>query len=574
MRRRRVVSLTHYFFVSVIINLLIFFFKNKNAGHFLKNSSPCFSKGTKRKRMRQLFIEELQYNMVRHIFLDKTNTITKGSLWNTGLNPILEINYGKELSRGLIHFDVNEIGDLIADGTFSDPSKLTCTLKMVNCASVDGLPYDKEIHHRASEPVERATSFDLILFKLPQDFDAGKGFDYASDFWVRRNHSRAYVNMASNWYYAQRARCWKVDEDKMIPDENGRLELDEGHPTYFYQYIYSGGIEQRIKVDIEGGIYSHEEIVSEYEKYLNGEESFIVGSQHFDFGAENLEIDVSKYVMESLESGENYGLCLAYVPHLERTRLDKQQYVSFFTDLTNTFFHPYVECKYCDAISDDRGNFCLGRKNRLYLYSGIDGKPVSLDSGITCTIDGKEYEVHQGGKGVYYVEITPDPCDFEVETIHYDIWSNLALNGEPITDIEQEFVVMPMYNFLSVGNRAATPDRTVPQVSGIDDAEELTRGETREVIVDFRKEYTTNRKELLEDAEWRLYVKDANRDFDVFDYQPVERAFLNNFFIINTEDLIPNDYYVDIRVMRGRETRYYKKVLRFRVVSNVTNRYE
>ena len=91
--------------------------------------------------------------MVRHIFLDKTNTITRGSLWNTGLNPILEINYGKELSRGLIHFDVDEIGALIADGTFSDPSKLACTLKMTNCASVDGLPYDKEIHHRASEPV-------------------------------------------------------------------------------------------------------------------------------------------------------------------------------------------------------------------------------------------------------------------------------------------------------------------------------------------------------------------------------------------------------------------------------------
>ena len=117
--------------------------------------------------------------MVRHIFLDKTNTITKGSLWNTGLNPILEINYGKELSRGLIHFDVNEIGALIADGTYSDPSKLKCTLKMTNCASVDGLPYDKEIHHRASEPVERATSFDLVLYKLPQEFDAGKGFDYA-----------------------------------------------------------------------------------------------------------------------------------------------------------------------------------------------------------------------------------------------------------------------------------------------------------------------------------------------------------------------------------------------------------
>ena len=512
--------------------------------------------------------------MVRHIFLDKTNTITKGSLWNTGLNPILEINYGRELSRGLIHFDVNEIGGLIADGTFSNPSKLSCILKMTNCASVDGLPYDKEIHHRASEPVERAESFDLVLYKLPQDFDAGKGFDYASDFWVDGNHSRAYKDMASNWYYAQRARCWKVDSDKMIPDENGRIEIDNNHPSYFYQYVMSGDTEVRVRIDIEGGVYSHEELTEEYQKYLNGEESIVIGTQHFDFGAENLEIDVTKYVLDCLESGNNYGLMLAYAPHLERVKMNTQQYVSFFTDLTNTFFHPFVECKYCDPIADDRANFCLGRKNRLYLYSGIDGTPVSLDEGVKCTIDGTEYEVKKGGKGFYYVEVTPDPNEFEVETIHYDVWSNLSLDGQPIADVEQEFVVNPMENFLSVGSKSAGPDRTIPQVSGINDAENLERSEIREVVVDFRKEYTTNRKELLDNAEWRLYVKDANRELDVFEYQPVERAFLNNFFIINTEDLIPNDYYVDIRTMSGRETRYYKKVLRFRVVSNVTNRYE
>lgn len=512
--------------------------------------------------------------MIRHIFLDKTNTITKGSLWNTGLNPILELNYGKELSKGLIHFDVSEISNLISDGTFSDPSKLKCTLKMTNCASVDGVPYDKKIHHRASEPVERATSFDLILYRLPQEFDAGKGFDYAYDFWLRGNHSRAYVDMASNWYYAQTGRCWKVDEDKVIPDENGRIDLDKNHPSYFYQYVMSGDTEIRVRVDLDGGIYSHSELSEEYDKYIRGEESIIVGSQHFDFGAENLEIDVTKYVLESIETGKNYGLCLSFVPNLERIILNTQQYVSFFTDLTNTFFHPYVECKYCDVIADDRANFCLGRKNRLYLYASIDGAPVSLDEGVTCTIDGEEYEVKQATKGAYYVEITPDPCKFEVETIHYDIWSNLSLNGEAITDIEQEFVVNPMYGFLSVGSKSAMPDRTVPQISGINDAEDLERGEIREVIVDFRKEYTTNRKQLLDEAEWRLYVKDANRELDVIDYQPVERAFLNNFFIINTLDLIPNDYFVDIKVKNGRETRYYKKVLRFRVVSNVTNRYQ
>ena len=510
--------------------------------------------------------------MVRHIFLDKSNTITKGSLWNTGLNPILEINYGKEISRGLIHFDVDEIGSLIKDGTFSDPSKLTCTLKMTNCASVDGLPYDKKIHHRAAEPVERATSFDLILYKLPQNFDAGKGFDYASDFWVQDNHSRAYKNMASNWYYAETGKCWKVDADKMEPDDDGKLELDVNHPGYFYKYVQSGDTTVRVRVDLKGGIYSNEELKEEYTKYLNGEDSIIVGSQHFDFGAENLEIDITKYVLDSIEKGENFGLCLSYTPELERLVMTTQQYVSFFTDLTNTFFHPYIECMYCDPIADDRANCCIGRVNRLYLYSNIDGSPVSLDERITCTIDGENYEVKQGSKGAYYVEYIPEKG--QEETIHYDLWSGLALDGQPIDDVEQEFVINPTQNFLSIGDKSAMPDRTVPQVSGINDAEDLERGEIREVIVDFRKEYTTNRKQLLDNAEWRLYVKDADRELDVIEYQPVERAFLNNFFIINTLDLIPNNYYVDIRVRNSRETRYYKKVLRFKVVSNVTNRYE
>ena len=47
--------------------------------------------------------------MIRHFFLDKTNTIIEDTTKNVGLNPILSIGYGKFLMRGLIHFDLNEI---------------------------------------------------------------------------------------------------------------------------------------------------------------------------------------------------------------------------------------------------------------------------------------------------------------------------------------------------------------------------------------------------------------------------------------------------------------------------------
>ena len=61
---------------------------------------------------------------------------------------------------------------------------------------------------------------------------------------------------------------------------------------------------------------------------------------------------------------------------------------------------------------------------------------------------------------------------------------------------------------------------------------------------------------------------------EVLPYQPIEQHFLNNFFIIYTQDLIPGEYFVDIEVVYGRETKYYKKVLRFKVLSDVTERYE
>ena len=49
---------------------------------------------------------------------------------------------------------------------------------------------------------------------------------------------------------------------------------------------------------------------------------------------------------------------------------------------------------------------------------------------------------------------------------------------------------------------------------------------------------------------------------------------ITKIYVIYAEDLIPNDYFVDIKVKRGREVRYYKEALRFRVVSDVTERYQ
>lgn len=503
--------------------------------------------------------------MIRHFFLDKTNTIYKNKpLNNVGLNPVLELNYGSGLiSRGLIHFDETEILKLVEDKTFADLSKLTFKLKMTNCFSVDGYPYEKLLKNGMLLR-QRAASFDVIALRLPCDFDAGRGFDYVSDFWI--NNNRSFSEEGSSWDFCENGKVWPVDDDK--------IDLNNPDLNFVGKNIWIKSGDTKIRIYLDGGVYSMDDIKNEIELFNSGASSLILDAQHFDFGNENLDLDITDYVMDIIDGQYNYGIMLMFTPRFEENKTEVPQYVGFFTDHTNTFFHPYVECVYCETINDSRATFSKNKENKLYLYTNIDGIPQNLDELPTCTIDEISYPVKQAQKGVYFAEISALTQDMDNGTILYDTWGNLALNGEKLDDVELEFEVQPTKRFVSIGNAVSTSNSLVPSVYGINDAEDLHRGEIREVTVDFRKEFETDKIELIDSAYYRIYIMDGNRELTVFDYQPIEKGFLKNFFIVYTEDMIPNDYYVDIKVKSGRELKYFKDILRFRIVSDVTERYE
>lgn len=503
--------------------------------------------------------------IIRHFFLDKSNTIYKNSYNNMGLNPILEINYGKRISRGLIHFNECEILDLVKDKTFANLDKLSFRLKMTNCFSVDGVPYEKNLIKGGTASARRAASFDLLLLKLPESFDAGRGFDYESDFWLKEN--RSVTKHGSSWYFSRDGKLWPSDYSK-IDYESTEVNIDSENGKV---WIMSG--DTRTKLRLEGGIFPKKMLEKEYEQFINGEDSIFIAEQHFDFGQENLDMDITNYVMDIINGEENHGLCLMFSPDLESTRMDESQYVGFFTDHTNTFFHPYIECVYDETISDDRNSFSIGKKNKLYLYAESDGESINLDELPTCTVEGVPYDVEQITKGVYCAEVEGNRS-MAPGTLVYDTWSNLKYEGTELDDVEMECEVHSVSKFVKVGSRKNETHEVVPSISGINDGEHLNRHETREVIVDFRRKYTTDIKELIDNATYRLYVKDGNREVTVINSTPIEKTSFNNYFMIYTGDLIPNDYFIDIVVRRGKETLYHKNVLRFRVVSDVTNRYE
>ena len=61
-------------------------------------------------------------------YISKSNTIIKGSYANTGLNPIMELNYGYMNTRGILYFDHNKVKQMIEDNRLNAFQKLNAFL--------------------------------------------------------------------------------------------------------------------------------------------------------------------------------------------------------------------------------------------------------------------------------------------------------------------------------------------------------------------------------------------------------------------------------------------------------------
>lgn len=460
--------------------------------------------------------------MIKHTFLDKCCTITMDSELNTGLNPVAELNCGNGVTRALIHFDIEELRGMFNDKTIVNRNSLTHILRLTNCGSVNNDIHIQSLTSSECNMKERATSFDVLLFKVPMEWDNGKGVDFMTDFWISNNHK--FSTDGCNWFQARNGYPWE----------------DEG-------------------------IISSKQLSLEYDKFSAGEESIIIARQHFDIGNENFVFDITEYVNKLIDGEEeNNGLCLAFSPLAELSLREKTQYVGFFGPYTNTFFHPYLETVYYESVRDDRNDFHMGALNRLYFYCN----GFNLDEIPTCTIEGLESEIKvvQQTKGVYYAEVVIPEGWVAENTILYDIWDNIVIEGKKQPSFENEFTVLKPKQLF--GYRRFE-ESYVPYASGINADERMEIGEIRDVEITFRKKYTTNEYKVFDSAYYRIYCMDGSKELVVIDYHPIDKYPLSNSFTIDTSNFIPNRYIVDIK--RGNE--YFRDVLRFEIVSNVNNKY-
>lgn len=493
-------------------------------------------------------------------YFSKNDTLIYNSYTNTSRNPVVELFYGNVnnvispigFSRFIFDLDLTDLQSKLSNNEISTGCSynLTHTLKMTNTSSFD----EELLNDKWSNGRRRATSFDLVLFRIPktsgstgdpQSWDEGVGYDYYA----------GNAQGSSNTVSVKNA----LETDKSFSDR----------PTNWFE-------RTTIENWSHNGIYDNTNSLSL--SGLNYSGLTIVDTQHFELGNEDIEFDMTDEINGILTGGTTgvTGWGVAFVPQVENiSGLTENYSVGFFSRHTQTFYEPFLETSFSDLIEDDRYTFYEQRSNKLYLYSFKYGNPQSFDSNPTVDIlDSNGNEVNgftdlttcQIQKGVYEVVVSGLTAS-TVPCVFYDKWKGLTIDGVDINNSENQFVINPLSDLYQIG-----PDNNEPKLYGFDfygikQDEKILNTDIRKVSVILKKAYTT--KEVLThvDCSYRIYVKEGNTEVQVQDWTPINRTNSGYYFIFDTRDKIPNEYFVDIKVVTDREVNTYKRELKFQIVN-------
>lgn len=542
--------------------------------------------------------------MIAHTFIDKCNTIIRDSNTNTGINPVGELSYGTSNTRLLIHFPIEKLRKYVEDKTMPDMSQMRHILRMTNTNGIDLMDLHCNKISSTGGDKKRAASFDLIFFLIPKMWDRGKGFAFSEKTYDldtyrinEANNTRLHSVDGCNWFQARNGIMWDeagVYSTRTLENEYNKFSGSEGS-------------------------------------------EIIIGRQHFDFGTENIALDITDTVNKMITGEiENHGIGIAFSPGLESSYMDGyddytlgnfaewvntykseekylkeplqkvlneakmpsqydrnielnsykedilgygENYVGFFTDKTNTFFEPFVETVYGDCISDDRSNFCVDKNNRLYFYSSVGGNPVNLDEMPTCRIiDDEENnimfpEVKQTTTGAYYVEVFFPSSQYEEDYMYHDVWENIVYGGVQMKPVELDFTLTAVTEWIGLGSSFTQVSEFSPNVSGINSNEEIRRGDIRKLSINASVKYTNKKSQLVDNVEVRLYIRDGLREIDVFPFHPVNKSYNEIYDIIDTSTLVPQKYYVDVKMKYNMQETVHHDLLHFKIVDSLDNKY-
>jgi len=478
-------------------------------------------------------------------YFNRNNTIVYNSYVNTGRNPVVQLYYGDGglstpvgYSRFIFDLDLSLLKEKLSTGVISTEcgNNMKHILKMTNTSY-----FSKDLLNTSMPDGSlRATSFDLILFRIPpkdydvdqpQYWDEGVGYDYYN-IPEQLGYNKEYSVRPSNWFQTTTLDNWE---------------------------------QPGIYDNTNGGTFPFSALT-------------IVDLQHFEFGNENIEFDMTQEINNLLIGGivNPVGWGIAYLPGVENLTGTTGSYsVGFFTRHTQTFYEPYLETTYDDLILDNRNSFSLGKVNKLYLYIYEDGDFKNLDYAPKVTISDSSGIPIVGlvnlqsclrTKGVYEITI-PALIGYKTPCMFTDTWSDIKLNGFSLPNQINEFTLYPIKKSIQIGTNTNDPSQYGFNYYGIKQNEKIINSDIRKVGVIIKEAYTTNKQLPNIDGKYRIYVREGQTEVAVQDWTELNRTPNEYYFIFDTRDKIPNEYYIDIQVTTSGQVNTYKRQIKFQIVN-------
>ena len=479
---------------------------------------------------------------IHRSYFKKNNTIVENSDVNTGRNPVTQLFYGGKggngHSRFIFDLDLSDLSKKITSCCV-EAETLTHKLKMTNTSNFD----DTLINNSPlMDGTRRATSFTLQLFKVTDqvpNWSEGVGYDYqVPHIAIEPEYNTTQSNRPSNWTHADTLTQW-----------------------------------------LNSGTYDNSQPQSPTNYTVLATQRFDHGDENIEFSNAALDIEINNRLQSPLAYNVVYGI--SFIPNLENINGTTESYsVGFFSRHTQTFFEPFLESTINnasnplepDAIIDDRASFNLNVLNRLFLYLyDSDGNPICLDYPPKVEIRDCDDSVVGAVSsmkltcGVYYIDYSLSVIQQNTPVQYTDTWIKLRVNGVPLPNVTNEFIIYD--EAYTVGTTTVEPKIYGYSVSGIKEDEKITGGDIRKIYVSAREPYTTNRLVLVNNIQYRLYVREGNTQIDVIPWTMVNMTFTDNYFLLDTSWMIPNEYYIDVKATSNQQVDTYSKVIKFQIIS-------
>jgi hypothetical protein len=132
-----------------------------------------------------------------------------------------------------------------------------------------------------------------------------------------------------------------------------------------------------------------------------------------------------------------------------------------------------------------------------------------------------------------------------------------------------DFVLRPFKSSIQIGTESINPKIFGFDYYGIKQDEKIFNTDIRKVGVVVKEAYTTQKNLNKVDVYYRVYVREGQTEVQVQDWTKVNRTPNEYYFIFDTRDKIPNEYFIDMKVENGGEVNTFKRSIKFQIINRI-----